>query len=325
MKTKKAIGILSADYHLSHKPPVWRSNEPDWYAAMQRPLDEIRELSDKYKCPVLCAGDIFDKWNSPPELINWVIQLLRKTGEPFGPTFYSIPGQHDIPNHNFDEIKRSAYETICKTAICDLPCGEGALENIASQEMTIWPFPFGFKIRPEKRETKFLKVALVHNYVWMPGHSYPNAPKEKQIPLYGKHNKNMVGDKYFGYDVIIYGDNHKGFQTQIGKTTIFNCGTLMRRKSDEENYRPMVGLLYSDGSVEPHYLDISKDKHLTAEEAKPREQVEELDMDELADELRKLGSSALDFADAVKQYCQSKGVDKPVQDIILKAMENKKK
>ena len=40
-KQNKVIAILSADWHLSHHPPVWRSAEPDWYAAMQRPLEEV--------------------------------------------------------------------------------------------------------------------------------------------------------------------------------------------------------------------------------------------------------------------------------------------
>jgi DNA repair exonuclease SbcCD nuclease subunit len=313
---RKVVAICTSDWHLSHKPPVWRSNEPDWYAAMQRPLDEINNLVKKYKCKVFCAGDIFDKWNSPPELINWTMQHIP-------PDVYSIPGQHDIPNHNIREMKKSAYRTLCmgREIICNLhpETYDTFPFMIDDANVEIWAWPFGKQLKSIPVDNTFA-IALVHDYAWIPGFSYPNAPKEKHLFMKSQH---LINGKYYGYDVIVYGDNHKSFQTQIGKTTIFNCGTLMRRKSDEENYKPQVGLLYSDGSVEPHYLDISRDKHLAAEEAKPREQMEELDMDELADELRKLGSSALDFSDAVKQYCVSKGVKEPVQDIILKAMENK--
>ena len=314
MKKNKVIGILSADWHLSHKPPVWRSNEPDWYAAMERPLDEISALAEKHCCPVLCAGDIFDKWNSPPELINWAIQHIPVD-------VYSIPGQHDIPNHNIEEMEKSAYRVLDKTqTIKNISWREPECEDeyeFVHNDLCVSSFPYGFKILKAPYDKMPIQLALVHDYVWIKGHSYPNAPKEKNFIHCSKH---MIKNKYCGYDVICYGDNHSGFLTKVGDTTIFNCGTLMRRKSDEENYKPMVGLLYSDGNVEPYYLDTSKDIHLTAEEAKQKEEIEDFDMTLFANELKKLGASALDFAEAIKQYNRSQKVEQPVQNIIRKAM-----
>ena len=62
-----------------------------------------------------------------------------------------------------------------------------------------------------------------------------------------------------GHDVVVYGDNHKGFLATQGNTTMFNCGGLQRRKSDEISYRPQVGLLYENGSIKPELLDCSAD------------------------------------------------------------------
>jgi len=304
----KVIAILTSDYHLSHKPPIWRSNEPDWYEAMLRPLGEIQELSEEYDCPVLCAGDIFDKWNSPAELINFAMKHLPRQ-------LYAIPGQHDLPNHNLQELYRSSFASLTLSGSIDFA------KMFGINNMIVQCFYFGQKIGITESSSKgTLDVALVHDYVWMGKHKYPNAPEEKEIPNGRKKpNKYMINGKYYGYDVIVYGDNHKSFLTHIGKTTIFNCGTLMRRKSDEVDYKPQVGLLYSDGSVEPHYLDISKDKHLTADEVKEAK-LEEVDMEIFAEELRKLGSSALDFADAIQQFWTKNKTPKKVKDIILKAM-----
>jgi len=79
----KVLAILMADIHLSLKAPIWRSAEPDWLDAQARPLKEVKLLQDKYKCPVICAGDIFDRsrktadgWNAPAELINYAIEYL---------------------------------------------------------------------------------------------------------------------------------------------------------------------------------------------------------------------------------------------------------
>ena len=313
----KVIAILCADIHLSHKPPIWRSNEPDWYVAMLRPLDEIKELRFKYDCPVLCAGDVFDKWNSPAELINFAILRMPKE-------VCSIPGQHDMPEHRSDALDRSAYYSlVLSKTIRDM-------EGIQTQplvDFNTYTFMYGEKIEPPDwnmtKATGLKNIAIVHDYVWYGKAKYPNAPEEKEIPKGSKKpNKHMINGKYYGYDVIVYGDNHKSFLTHVGKTTIFNCGTLMRRKSDEEDYKPQVGLLFSDGSVERYYLDVSKDVHLTADDTvKEAEALDEIDMEIFAEELRKLGSSALDFADAMKHFWTKEKTKQKVKDLITKAME----
>jgi hypothetical protein len=63
---KKIVAIVCSDIHLKHKPPLCRWGEDDWYEAMQRPLLQLQHLADKYDAPILYAGDIFDRWNPPP-------------------------------------------------------------------------------------------------------------------------------------------------------------------------------------------------------------------------------------------------------------------
>jgi hypothetical protein len=46
--TEKPIAIFCSDIHLSLMPPVYRMNEPDWVAAMQKPLDELNGLATKW-------------------------------------------------------------------------------------------------------------------------------------------------------------------------------------------------------------------------------------------------------------------------------------
>ena len=100
---------------------------------------------------------------------------------------------------------------------------------------------------------------------------------------------------------------------------IFNCGTLMRRKSDEIDYKPQVGLLLKSGEVIPHYLDISQDKYLeTIEEGETKS---ELDMTSFMEELEKLGNTALDFKEAMKQFFHTGKTSDEAKQIILKAME----
>lgn len=307
------IAILLADIHLSLNPPVWRSAESDWMLTQCDVLAQVMELRDKYDCPVICVGDIFDRWNACPELINFAIAYL-----PDG--MYAIPGQHDLPLHQIEDIRRSAYWTLVEAnKIKNIKPFRHKNFAICLDNFVIYGFPFGENlvelIRPNDDK---IHIAAIHDYIWIPGHSYPNAPDERMLK---KLHHNPVGGKFYGYDVVVYGDNHKGFMTHAGKTTIFNCGTLMRRKSDEIDYKPQVGLLLKSGEIVPHYLDISEDKYLETmeEEISP-----ELDMTSFMKELEKLGETVLDFKERMEQlFLHTKKISTQAKQIIIEAMEKK--
>jgi len=301
--------IMLADIHLSLKPPIWRSSEEDWFAAMQRPLDEIRKLQDKYDCPIICAGDVFDKWNSSPELINFAVEYL--------PTMYAIPGQHDLPLHNYHDINKSAYMSLVHTGNIQnvLPNRSVLVEN----DIVLHGFPFGYPIKPITQvhlSNKF-NIAIVHEYKWIKGFSYTNAPTENMVHLQGK---DMIENKWKGYDAVIYGDNHIGFKCNLGSTQIFNCGSLMRRHSDQVNYKPKIGILTDDNSILPYYLDTKDDlclKEMSSDNCKIL-----LDMKGFIKELEKLESTDLDFTEAVKMYMEKNKVKAEVFEVIMKAMES---
>ncbi len=302
----EVVALLCADLHLSERPPVARSAEPDWFAAMQRPLFELTGLQRKYKCPILCAGDIFDRHNSSPTLINWAIDHL--------PEMYAIPGQHDLPYHRYEDLERSAYWTLVRA---------GKIVNLRPDTMSAklesllcFPFPWGFGIHSlknsvwERNKSGKICVAVIHQYIYTnKENGYPGAPKEAHLP--------NIAKRLQGYDVAVIGDNHQGFTKQVGDCTVSNCGTLMRRKADEIDYKPQVGLLYSDGSIRSHNLDTSQDKFLPRETMKGLEEQGWPDLEEFMTGLRELGVDALDFREAVKRYLDDKGVDKTVKELVL--------
>lgn len=301
-RREKVIGICCSDMHLSLKPPIWRSAEEDWLEAQKRPLLEIEELSTEYDCPVFCAGDIFNWWDSQPELINFALNYLPSR-------IYVIPGQHDLPLHNIKDIYKSAFWTL-------VMAGKVQYDNAFNQPRAIdgqtllYDFEFGKEIKPLKFNSELLDVCMAHQYNWIRGYEYPGAPRAGKL---GK-NRNELKE----YDVVIFGDNHKGFLTKIGKTTVFNCGTIIRRHIDERKYRPQVGLLLNTGEIKIHYLDISKDKYLHVKKDELKES--DLDTREFFDELEKLGDVSLDFEEVVKRFFEGNKVNSKVKKIILKAM-----
>jgi hypothetical protein len=123
-----------------------------------------------------------------------------------------------------------------------------------------------------------------------------------------------------GYDAAVFGDNHIGFITFIDECEIINCGTFFIRKSDEVAYRPQVGLLYNDGSISAHYLDVSKDVYLL-DPVKKKEDLETgRDAKEFLEELRSLGSDAISFREALDRKMANLGTDDSVKRFVLEAV-----
>ena len=300
--TKEVIAILCSDLHLSHRPPTARSAEPDWYAAMERQLVELYRLWGKHHVPIICAGDIIDRWNSPPELINFALYHL--------PFMYCVPGQHDLPNHNIDEIHRSAYETLIKAR---------KIEDIESftvaNGLSLYGFPYGSEIKPlleKEKEKDSVHVAVIHKYCWIGERSYLGAPKENKLGAFKKQLK--------GYDAAVFGDNHVGFLAKSGDCNVLNAGTFYRRHKDEKDYKPHVGLLHEDGSISLHYMDVSKDKFLDESNTIMCGE-HEIDMGDFLDGLEKLSSDPLDFQEALRHYANyHKDIDLEVKRKVLAAI-----
>ena len=301
MQKSKVLAILCSDLHFTLKPPVARCSEEDWMAAMLRPLDQIRELAKEHDVPILCAGDIFDHWRVSPELINWVIENLPQP-------FYAIPGQHDLPLHRYDDLHRSAFQTLVLSgkvrALNKLTIGRGRARIIG--------VPFGQPIEPPpKTKLGQFTVLVTHSYIWTTGKSFPGAPDERQVEKFSRLLK--------GYKVAVFGDNHKSFVTKYGSTTIINCGSLMRRKADEADYSPQIGLLHKNASITTVPLNTSLDK-LTSGEGDP-------DMPGLSglsgflSELDTLNHAVMDFEGALKQMLNQRSVNPIVKEMILEALE----
>ncbi len=312
MKAKREpIAILCADLHLTLKQPACRADD-DWMEVQKFYLDQVTELSYKLGgnefvgkyTPVIIAGDIFDRWNPSPELLTFAFRHLP-------PLIYAVPGQHDLPNHQYEEMDRSGYGVLVESGRIN-NLGALAVSNIGA--CGLFGFGWGKEITaPVSKwsETK-LFVAVIHQYVWKIGHSYPDAPESARIQ--------SLNVPLGAYHVTVFGDNHKGFDVVLKSgTKVWNCGGFIRRKIDEMDYKPRLGILYSDGTIKEHLLDTSIDKF------KPREElIEEMEVDlkSFVKELESLGDHGLDFPAAVRKALDlMPEVPGPVKEMALKCLE----
>lgn len=296
---RTAIAITASDIHLSHRCPVARSAEPDWYAVMKRQLKELQDIVCTYNAPLIYAGDIFHTYNPPPCLINFAMQHL--------PRGYAIPGQHDLPYHVYGDMHKTAYGCLVSAGVLtDLFPDDACITDT----MTIHGFPWGwdFTKRPGKKSTKRKHIAVVHRYVWQKGSGYVGASIESSV----KQVKEIAKT----YDFVIFGDNHKSFKTG----NIVNNGTFMRRAADEAKQQPRVSILWSDGEIEWCNLESTKaDKFADTRTTTLTALERSLDLSGFVDGLEGLSADKIDYVKALKQYCDTEGISDNVRATLMEA------
>lgn len=309
MKTEDPIiAILASDLHWSHKPPIARSVEHNWYETQKGYMYQLERMRPDPMVPIIIAGDITHKYSEPPEFINFLIE--------HHPEVYAIPGQHDLPHHNYEDIHKSVFWTLVKVGRIRLleantPIITRTTDN--THTLIIHGFPYGFTIKPWKKKKRRHQthLAVCHSYIWTQGYSYDGARKEDRLKRYLKSLR--------GYDAAVFGDNHKGFRWR-GSIDILNCGTFMRRNSDEASYTPKVGRLHRSGKISLKRLDTSNDKMLDMREITKLSKALGLDMEDFANEVESLQTASADFGECLERFMAKIDVSKKIRTFLLKML-----
>lgn len=293
--------IALGDLHLGINPPKARLKEPSWFDAMARPLNEIKELQQQHgNVPCILAGDVLHRWHEPAELVNWALKALPDN-------CWAVAGNHELPNHQLKDVKKSAFWTLVEAGKVKLltpePVGLGHL-NVRGFSWGQVPEPL------TERHSLTIEVAVVHAYVWNQATGYPGAAPSCRLKAWLKRLK--------GYDLAITGDNHETIHHEREGFTLFNSGSMMRRNVNQANHRPCVGLVGVDGKVTKHYLDCSADV-LAEPDGLPK--VAGIDSKGFLAELEKLGEAGVDFKAAMLQRLRDETVLAGVRGAIIEAME----
>lgn len=303
---KTVLAIFCSDLHLSQKAPYVRTAEHVWYDAMDRALCDLRALASKYNCPVFCAGDIFHKWNEPTELVNWALTSL--------PDMTVIPGQHDLPFHRYADIEKTCiYNLVRHGKALLLEPKKPMLYKSHDKVLCVQGVPWECDLKAAKMEVDAIKIALVHKYVWIKGAEYPGAEEDSNIKQvhkqFGKH-----------FNLCVYGDNHKGFGCMLDTTLHYNCGCLIRRKQDEKQYYPGIGLLCLEGdklSMDRYELDTSLDKFVD----EPVKEEVVFKIEGFIEDLKAAQGIELDFEAALQLYVKHNKVGKSVYNVLFAALQ----
>lgn len=227
------LAILCSDLHLRETTPRARA-ESDWYEVMEVQLRAIGTASLRLGVPIICAGDVFDKWNPSAELVNFAIKNL--------PKMFAIPGQHDLRYHSYEERHRGAYGALCAAGnLIDLPANEFHAISFGDKHkphLWVWAMPWGeYDLpKPSPKSKNDFKLGVLHQYRWS------NANNKHAMA----EDSSKLESCFPGLDALLIGDNHIPWELP----GILNHGGFIPQNADQKDYQPHYGVLYADGHIE---------------------------------------------------------------------------
>lgn len=290
IRTNKIIptAILTSDWHLREDTPVCRTD--DYWSTQWKKVRYISSLQMQYGCPVLHAGDLFDKWKPSPYLLSETIKNIPDR-------FHTIYGQHDLPEHNIELFYK------CGINVLNL---SGSLTLLAGTHFGQFPDLKKLSFQLENKEILLWHTMVYQGKLPWPGCTSPSAAK--------------VLRTYPQFPLILMGDNHKSFVEEYKGRILVNPGSLMRMDADQIDFQPRVYLWYANtNTVKPVYLPI--EENVVSREHIERKTQRDNRIDAFVSRLNTDWEGAIGFEENLERLITENKIKDNVKSIIYKALE----
>lgn len=302
---KSPTAILCSDIHLREDTPVCRTD--DFQAKQWQKLEFIKELQEKHGCFVLCAGDLFHHWKSSPWLLTQAMEFLPDD-------FYTVYGQHDLPQNNMVLAHKSGVWTLERANKLDILSEANWGQKPENGSLGINDIGL---ISSKKAKTsggvEVSKTILVwHKFVW----------DGKKLPWPGceENTASEILERYPQFDLIVTGDHHKPFTYSKDGRLLVNPGCMTRQVADYADHKPRVYLWYAEtNTVEKVYLPCEEDvvsrEHIEIKEKRDKR------IDAFVSRLNDDWEVASSFEDNLERFFSNNKVRSNVKDVVYKAID----
>jgi DNA repair exonuclease SbcCD nuclease subunit len=261
-------------------------------------VERIRGLQAQYNCPVVHAGDLFHHWKPSPGLLSQALWFLPKE-------FYTIYGQHDLPQHNWELRSKSGLHTLqVAGAVKVLQRGHYGQEPENALDSAWLTGDTHYLLHPEK------KILVWHHL------TYITAP----FPGAKGGNAQSILRKYPGYDLIVTGDNHQSFYTEYEGRLLVNPGPITRQKADQIDFQPRVALWYADTNTITWVNLPMQEGVISREHIEVKEQ-RDARIDAFISKLDGDWQVEMSFEDNLRNFFAVNNTKESIQQIIYKAIE----
>ena len=282
----KVDAILSSDWHIREDTPECRTD--NFWEAQWDKISQVKTLQAKHKCPVYHGGDLFHHWKPSPYLISEAIKHIPKD-------FYTIYGQHDMPQHNLELTYKSGIHAL-ETA--------GALGVIPGCHWGQTPDK-----NPKKPGRHNILVWHVMNYQGKK--PWPDCTDPRAAGLLRKYPE---------YDLILTGDNHKPFVEEHQGRLLVNPGSLTRQTAAQIDHKPRVYLWNKESNtVEIEYLKC-KEGVVSREHIEHKEERDNR-IDAFISKLDGDWEAEMNFEENLKRFISANNISQSITNIIYEAIE----
>lgn len=302
--------ILVGDCHIRKKNPVARTD--DIFDAFKRKWQFIKDLSGKYKAPIIQSGDLtefkFDRSSFKADFINELLDVFDKDGK-----IFSCIGNHDVLGDRTDLVHQTALGTLVKTGCVNI---YGAIIPVIagrnSKKIHIHSCPW-------KKDPSTIKIAsgfnilIWHVMTWKGDKPWKGCEDPDCVRLLRKYPQ---------FDLIVTGHNHETFVHEEDGRFLINPGGLLRTSADEGDKTPYVFIFDTD-TKQYKQIEIPHEKGVVSRgHIETLEQREER-LDGFIDKVKMGFSVEMDYESNLRKFLEENKTKQDVRDIIENAIGDK--
>lgn len=297
--------IITADWHIRKTKPRCRLDE-DWNKTQENALNQIAELTHKYKCDVFVIGDIFNS-NSDTSFENIsLIQDFALNKLYYTSGVFILCGNHDLLYHSSENINKSAIGLLLRSENIRLI---STLNDIENNPNKYWGSNFD-------EETKNREIIFKHILCFPDRKSLP--------PNVDALCAEELLDKYDNAKWIFTGDYHKNFHYEKNGRHIVNSGCLLRQATDLKDYQ--CGVYYVDTDEEiVEFIPIKDDYELVDDSYITRQGEREERIEAFVKKIGETESISLDFIDNVEKELMKNSYTEAFKELVMEFIECEKK
>lgn len=290
--------LITGDWHITDKCPANRID--NYEETLFQKLEFIFKTAEENNCEIFQPGDFFDSPDPSYHLFTRVVDLLNRYPNI---RVFTIWGQHDLRYRNPENTALKALNSCCSNLFIvqnDL--------HLSKENISIYGASYNKDI-PTIKE-KNLSILLIHKMII----------KEKlweQQTDYAEGNAFLKDNKF---DLIVSGDNHKGFVMSYKNRFLINCGSLMRSNTTQLEHQPFI-VLIKNGILTNINIPIEDSEKVFAVDRILKEKEKNEKLDSFISGLSEQKTMGLDFESNLNTYMKENNIDEDIKKII-KEMAN---
>lgn len=296
--------ILVGDIHITENVPICRTD--DYLKTLERKMKWLNNIQKKYNCPIIAPGDLLEYWKPSPELISWCLDHLPDN-------LFTIAGNHDLPAHNLELLKKSGLTTLSKAKKVHLMVGYLNAYTFTQNKTNISLYPFSWKVPLQPwgdNKLESFNIAVCHKMVYKSTLPWPGCQADSAIQLLKKLS---------GYDLVLTGDNHQSFYYSGENGILVNPGSFTRSTSDQKKHKPCIYLWKAPNILEKVFVPIEQgvitDDHIVSKLEKEQKSAE------FIQNLKEDHKTTSSFKENLTRYFDSNRTREAVQKLTWECLE----